>query len=258
MTAADRGADVVEIVAVLLLVGWVGVLLRGITSRRFALRPSALTGIGVATALLLPSALMSDAVVDAGSGPTAPDLAISTFARAHRSPLPTVIAERLDLMAGTTALGALAVLVAVLLGRRGHRFEAGLVLAAAATAAVASYGLKFLYGRPRPPAIDRLITEGGFSLPSGHALGSMAVLGVLAVVGWSLLRSRSARITLAAVAALGTAATGCSRVYLGVHWASDVLDGWLLGGVVIALCAAVLSTRRSERPAPAVAHAPPL
>lgn len=248
MTAADLDADTVQIVAVLLVVGWLVALLRGITSRRRALRPGALIGTGVAAALLLTAALASDAVVDAGNGPSTLDLIVTTFVRAHRSTALTVIAGTLDVVAGTVALGALAVFVAGLLARRGHRFEAGLVLAASAVSAIAIYGLKLLYARPRPPAADRLITESGFSMPSGHALGSTAVLGVLAVIGWSLLRSRSVRITLVAVAASGIVVTGCSRVYLGVHWAGDVLDGWLIGGALVALSAVALSTRRSGLP----------
>ena len=89
--------------------------------------------------------------------------------------------------------------------------------------------VKELLARPRPDLFPYLIIDSG-SYPSGHAANSAVVLLMIAV----LVRRRSAG--LAALAA--TIAIGISRIYLGVHWPSDVLAGWLFGIGWVALFAA--------------------
>jgi membrane-associated phospholipid phosphatase len=86
------------------------------------------------------------------------------------------------------------------------------------------------------------------ALPSGHALGSIVVLGVLAAVVVLATRRTLLRVAAVAVAALGVLTIGVSRLYLGVHWLTDVVTGWFLGGAWLAVCVTtlcVLSRRRS-------------
>ena len=117
-----------------------------------------------------------------------------------------------------------------------------------ATALLAAWGLmnltKALVGRERPPQLDALIHRPvSHSMPSGHALVSMVFVGLLAylAVGWIGRRLPGTRagaailqgaVVLAAAAVTGM--IGVSRVYLGVHWLSDVIAGWCLGGVILA------------------------
>ena len=117
-----------------------------------------------------------------------------------------------------------------------------------ATALLAAWGLmnltKALVGRERPPQLDALIHRPvSHSMPSGHALVSMVFVGLLAylAVGWIGRRLPGSRagaailrgaVVLAAAAAIGM--IGVSRVYLGVHWLSDVIAGWCLGGAILA------------------------
>jgi membrane-associated phospholipid phosphatase len=230
-------ADIGQVAAVVLAATWVVVLLRGLAPSRV------LAGTGVATALFALPAALSDEIVDGGRGPTALDSAIEAVIVTHRTPALTAVATLLDLAAGTVSLALLAVAVAAVLAWRGRRFEAALVLGAAAVAGVLIYLLKLVYARPRPPLALRLIPEGGFSLPSGHALGATVVLGVLAAVAWSLLRAGPARTLVVVAAGLLAVATGISRVYLGVHWSTDVLDGWLVGGACVALATTALTLR---------------
>ncbi len=232
-------ADIGQVAAAVLGAAWVVVLLCGAAPRRV------LVGTGVAAALFALPAGLSDEIVDAGRGPTALDSAVEAVVVTHRTPALTAAASLLDLAAGTVSLGLLALAVAAVLAWRGHRFEAALVLAAAALAGALIYLLKIVYTRPRPPLALRLIPEGGFSLPSGHALGSTVVLGVLAVVAWSLLRPGPVRTLVVAVAGVLVVAAGASRVYLGVHWTTDVVDGWLVGGACVALAAAALALRNA-------------
>jgi membrane-associated phospholipid phosphatase len=87
--------------------------------------------------------------------------------------------------------------------------------------------IKYATARPRPALWETLIHPSGFSFPSGHAVASAAFYPLL---GWVLLRRRGAAAGVGyAVGALFALFVGLGRLYLGVHWPSDVLAGWLLG-----------------------------
>jgi membrane-associated phospholipid phosphatase len=104
-------------------------------------------------------------------------------------------------------------------------------------------GLAALIARDRPPRADWAATAAGYSFPSGHTVSATLAAGLLCL---GLLRTvHSAwRIVGIAVALCWAIADGVSRVYQGVHWPSDVLAGWLFGGALILLLAAVLATDR--------------
>jgi undecaprenyl-diphosphatase len=92
------------------------------------------------------------------------------------------------------------------------------------------------------------MTENNPALPSGHALGSIVVLGVLAAVVLLATHRTLLRVAAVAAAALGVLTIGVSRLYLGVHWLTDVVTGWFLGGAWLAVCVTalcVLNRRRS-------------
>ena len=158
---------------------------------------------------------------------------------AHRTPVWTDVMTAVSFVGQTAVLGAVAVLAAGWLALRGRRADAALVVAATGGAALLVPLLKHLVARARPPVADRLIAESSWSYPSGHTLGATAVLGVLAVVVTARLARRAYRVLVAAVAATAVVAIGLSRVYLGVHWPSDVLAGWLVGGLWLTLCVVV-------------------
>jgi len=107
-----------------------------------------------------------------------------------------------------------------------------------------NYILKQALARPRPfelaPGIN-LIEEPGYGLPSGHAQG--------AVVLWGLLALHGRRRWLWAPAVALMLAVGLSRVYLGVHFPTDVLGGWLVGAAVLAASAWVLRRLADHRQA---------
>jgi undecaprenyl-diphosphatase len=93
--------------------------------------------------------------------------------------------------------------------------------------------LKFLFARPRPTLISHLDGAGWWSFPSGHAMGSVMVLGLGTILLVEGFRGRAAAwLTRALVTALIVAIAG-SRVYLGVHYPSDVVAGLLAGGAWI-------------------------
>ncbi len=99
--------------------------------------------------------------------------------------------------------------------------------------------LKLLIDRPRPHIPHQI---SGFSFPSGHATGIASVMGVLMIVGWRSAASPRSR-TLLGVVCVGTAAlVGTDRVFLGAHYPSDVVAGWLLGSVVVLVTSAMFQT----------------
>ncbi len=85
--------------------------------------------------------------------------------------------------------------------------------------------LKALFARPRPTFADPLAVAAGWSFPSGHSMGTFVAFGMLSYLGLLLLRTLRARLALVALALGWTVAMGFSRMYLGVHYLSDVLAG---------------------------------
>jgi undecaprenyl-diphosphatase len=105
--------------------------------------------------------------------------------------------------------------------------------------------------RPRPPAADWAWSASGYAMPSGHATTSAAVAVFLAAGVYRSVRGRARRVLLV-LPALWALAVGVSRIYLGVHWPSDVLAGWLLASVWAGLLGMflVLLRRRKAGAAP--------
>lgn len=142
--------------------------------------------------------------------------------------------------------------VVAVCGLMAYRHLAGAILlgVGALAGAVVMVALKHLFARSRPPVDDRLLHIESFSFPSGHAMMSMIVYCLLAVVAYRVFPwvRRHRWITLAAPAL--SFAIGMTRVYLGVHWMTDVLAGWMFGAWWVALCV-WLSTRVTWRREPA-------
>ncbi len=84
--------------------------------------------------------------------------------------------------------------------------------------------LKHIFQRPRPIGF-RLIDIGGFSFPSGHAMGSTAFYGLLIYLSYKLIKNKTIRIISIIINTLIIIGIGISRIYLGVHYCSDVIVG---------------------------------
>ncbi len=93
---------------------------------------------------------------------------------------------------------------------------------------------KNLFQRPRPVGLN-LVAETGFSFPSGHAMLSMAVLGMLVVIAHDRMRPGRRRLLVIAGLSALILLVGLSRLYLGVHYPSDVLAGYLASLCWVAL-----------------------
>lgn len=88
--------------------------------------------------------------------------------------------------------------------------------------------LKAAVQRPRPDDVLHLVSEGGFSFPSGHSITSMFFYGMLIYLVRTYAKDRKTADILSAVLAVPMLLVGPSRIYLGVHYPSDVLAGWCL------------------------------
>jgi undecaprenyl-diphosphatase len=161
-------------------------------------------------------------------------------------------------MKASTWLGSTAVLIPVavavaawFLWRRRDWSPSG-KLALALGGAVVLYDIvKPLVDRARPPLDVRLLHVSGWSFPSGHATQAVATYGMLALV-LSAGRPVRTRIGLWCAAGAVAALVGVTRLYLGVHWLTDVLGGWALGTAWLALLIAafLFATSGSDRRRP--------
>jgi undecaprenyl-diphosphatase len=88
-----------------------------------------------------------------------------------------------------------------------------------------------------------LTSASSWAFPSGHATQSLSTFAAVALVATVFLQS--ARRPALAIAAVLAAGVGCSRVYLGVHWATDVLAGWLAAACWVSLVARIAHTRQT-------------
>ena len=139
---------------------------------------------------------------------------------------------------------AIVVLVAaLLLWRRALVVDALYVVLAFVGAEVITFGMKLGFRRERPFFEDPLATAGSYSFPSGHALVSLSVYGSIAIVIARHASSRRTAIAVLAAAAFWVAAIGFSRLYLGVHFLSDVLAGYAAGAAWLALLYLALEAR---------------
>ncbi|MDN5916514.1 MAG: phosphatase PAP2 family protein [Pseudonocardia sp.] len=161
-------------------------------------------------------------------GLLAGDRDVLTGAAAGRSPGLNTAAIVLTTVGNTVAMAALAVVVGGVLFFRGHRAEGVYLVATMGTASLVFTVLKGVLDRPRPPAELQVIRQTNESLPSGHATMSATVIGAIVILAWPHLAALGRGLATAG-AVLWVAAVGATRIYLGVHWFSDVLAGWTFG-----------------------------
>lgn len=157
-----------------------------------------------------------------------------------------------ELARDMTALGGVTVLTFVTLAAAGflwlgaRRATALYLLAAVGSGLALSNTAKALFDRPRPDLVPHGASVYTASFPSGHSMMAAVTWLTLALLLATTFHGRRLKVYVVALAVLVTVAVGVSRVYLGVHWPTDVLAGWAAGGAWALACAAlarVLSRR---------------
>lgn len=142
----------------------------------------------------------------------------------------TTAAMDITALGSVTVLTLLVVFVAGLFAALRRWREAAVMLAASGGGVLVSQGLKALFGRDRPEEAWRLVEAVNASFPSGHAMLSAVVYLTLGALVARFARKKRVKAFALGGAVLVALLVGISRVYLGVHWPSDVLAGWCLGG----------------------------
>ncbi|MBI1742854.1 phosphatase PAP2 family protein [Candidatus Acetothermia bacterium] len=128
-------------------------------------------------------------------------------------------------------LGGLLVIAALYFVWRRQWKDLGLIVAAGLLTLALREGLKQLFHRTRPELWQTSVHEDSYSFPSGHALGSVIAYGVLVYLAGRAFPQW--RWALWSIYVMLVALIGYSRLYLGVHWPTDVLGGWVIGAVAL-------------------------
>ena len=216
---------------------------RAIVRRVQALGPTLTVGLLVLAAGGWAFGLLAEEVAE---GDTGLDNRIANELHEHATRPLTEFFEAVTTLGNGIVLAGVAAIAAYLLARRRYYTEAVLMVLAYGGAQVLSFSLKLAFRRDRPFFTDPLATLSTYSFPSGHATVSIAVYGALTLVLLRRLRG-PARVVCLAAAVLLVSLIGFSRMYLGVHFLSDVLAGYSVGLAWLALCVVVLDLHHRRR-----------
>lgn len=139
-------------------------------------------------------------------------------------------------LGGVFIIGAVTLALVLYFVLKKKYYKAAFIALSVGGVSVINVLLKTIFDRPRPDLWEWLVTETSFSFPSGHSVASAAL--ALSIV--TLLWQTKWRVLTIVLAALYVLTIGFSRMYLGVHFPTDVLGGWLLGATWVSLVASVL------------------
>lgn len=148
---------------------------------------------------------------------------------------------------GATVLLVGGLLVVLVLVTRRHHLLALVWMIAVAGGAALNEVLKVAFQRPRPAFGERVVSAHGYSFPSGHAMGALVFYGLLAYLLAIGMGRRWQRWLVVGVLGLLVLTIGLSRMYLLVHWCSDVLAGYAVATVWLITCVTAIETVRRRR-----------
>ena len=141
----------------------------------------------------------------------------------------TFLGNALIISAGTGLIG-------FWLARQRNWKKLILLFSSVAGGALLNLVLKNIFQRSRPTIPGAYMVETGFSFPSGHSMVSLIFYGVIAYLALSYIKSKKWKVFITVITLMICALIGFSRLYLGVHFLTDVLAGWAAGGLWLAVC----------------------
>jgi len=162
------------------------------------------------------------------------NLNVNLWADSVNSGFFTPAAKVISVIFNTTALFILTVIVAVYLFATHHKNYSLLLLGAMAGDALLVQIFKTLVMSPRP--LNEIIASGGYSFPSGHTTGSVVFFGVLTYFAWVHWGSKKVKLATGGFYVSITALVGFDRIYLNVHWFSDIIGAVFLGAFWLSFC----------------------
>ncbi len=163
------------------------------------------------------------------------DIKVIRWVQSRIDPPNTRFMELLTFIGSPLVIAILVVFSVVLLFRRGTNRAALAMLIANATGAGFNETLKWLFRRKRPD-IHRLITAHGYSFPSGHSMGAVVFYGMISYFVSLFMKSTFYKVFTYIASTLIVLMTGISRIYLGVHYPSDVIAGFTEGCAWLIVC----------------------
>jgi membrane-associated phospholipid phosphatase len=165
------------------------------------------------------------------------DVEVTRAIQSIKSPLFVAFLEAVGWIGYPPQVDVIVGLIVVGLWLAGRRIEAAMLLFAGLAGAGLWFGLSAFVDRPRPSPelveVARRLPSGSF--PSGHVLNLTAMFGYLAYLALVYLRDIRWRVLLVALLAIPVLTIGVARIHAGAHWPSDVLGGYLIGGILLAL-----------------------
>lgn len=172
------------------------------------------------------------------------DIAVLRLLRSHATDLGDRIFSAISLLGSPVAMGVLAAVVGTTLAIKRQWILVSGWLAAFAGAGVLTAALKNVIKRSRPIGAERFLYGESFSFPSAHALGSLIAYGMLAYLLLRVFHRRSQQLLIVAAACVLVVAIGFSRLYLGVHYFSDIIGGYAAGLLWLSACISGLEVVR--------------
>ena len=173
------------------------------------------------------------------------DKTILLWIHSFANPTLDVVMRSITRLNDPSTVVAIAIIVLGILLWRRYYSEAQIFIIDCLGGVVLSYGLKSVFGKARPALWESAIKDPSFSYPSGHALGSTVLYGFLAYLIATRYPQFSLLVYTVAVCLIG--AIGLSRLYLGVHWPTDIIGGYGIGFLWLTFCITMLKLKRIKR-----------
>ncbi len=206
-----------------------------------------LTGvIGVAIFLSLATR------IDASSTASHIDLALARSLHAAKTPLVTDVLRVVTFLGEGWIQMIIGLVVGGLLLRVRRKLWALSWAFALAGGGILNSTLKLAYQRPRPVFADPILIASGFSFPSGHSMGTFILAGMGAYLGVLHTNGRGRHVAIVATALAWAVTMGFSRMYLGVHYLTDVVGGFAAGSCWLAVCISGVEVARRRPRLPTV------
>lgn len=191
-------------------------------------------------------AALADEVMEGGT--QAFDDSVLLWMNSHESPWLTGLALDVTALGAGTVVWLVAIIASVFLWSTRHRWSAALLWVSILGSGLINASMKLIFERPRPQLFPWRVPYAGLSsFPSGHSMTSMVCYATLAYLIIRLEPTPFLRRFTLAVAALIVVSIGLSRMYLGVHYPTDVLAGFMTGLAWAAFCALGLEAVRYFR-----------
>jgi undecaprenyl-diphosphatase len=162
------------------------------------------------------------------------DLTVITAVQSHEAPFITSIMKFFTEIGSTKIVVILCLFIIFFLYKvLHHRMELLLFIGVVAGSPILNLLLKETFQRARPD-LHVLIEIGGYSFPSGHAMNAFTIYGILTFLLWRHIINKSGRTLLLIVSSFFIIMIGISRIYLGVHYPSDIIGGYFASGFWLA------------------------